>query len=100
MKFLDLSLPDPAENLALDEALLLAAEDGTAGEVLRLWESPNYAVIVGAGGSVTIDVNVPACVGVPDTTPAALRVRPGGSDPRNSDQVSGGTPPVSVSCPL
>ena len=33
MRLLDLTLPDPAENLALDEALLLAAEEGGA-EVL------------------------------------------------------------------
>ena len=34
MKLLDYTLPSPAENLALDEALLLSAEDGTGGEVL------------------------------------------------------------------
>jgi lipoate-protein ligase A len=77
MKFLDLSLPEPAENLALDEALLLAAEDGTADEVLRLWESPNYAVVVGAGGSVTIDVNVPACAA--DGIPILRRASGGGT---------------------
>jgi lipoate-protein ligase A len=59
MRLLDLSLDSAAENLALDEALLLAAEAG-GGEVLRLWESPRYAVVVGAGGSVAIDVNARA----------------------------------------
>lgn len=49
------------ENLALDEALLLAAEAGTGGEVLRFWEWPGYAVVLGAGGSVRIDVNEDAC---------------------------------------
>ena len=43
MRLLDLTLPDPAENLALDEALLLAAEGG-GPEVLRLWEQPTPAV--------------------------------------------------------
>src|SRR5436190_9137280 len=67
MRLLDLTLPTAPENLALDEALLLAAEDGTGREVLRLWESPSPSVILGAGGSVEIDVNVPACeaAGVP-----------------------------------
>jgi lipoate-protein ligase A len=49
------------ENLALDEALLLAAEAGESGEVLRFWEWPNLAVVLGAGGSIAIDVNEEAC---------------------------------------
>jgi len=48
MKLLDLTLPSPAENLALDEALLDAAEAGEmADEVLRFWESPQPLVVVG-----------------------------------------------------
>src|SRR6516225_265147 len=39
MRLLELNLPHPAENLALDESLLLAAEEGDGGEVLRLWEN-------------------------------------------------------------
>jgi lipoate-protein ligase A len=50
MTLLDLMFPTAAENVALDEALLLAAEDGTGGEVLRVWDQPSPAVIVGAGG--------------------------------------------------
>ena len=61
MTLLDLVLPDAAANLALDEALLLAAEEDGIGEVLRLWESPSLAAIVGAGGSVALDVNRAAC---------------------------------------
>jgi lipoate-protein ligase A len=49
------------ENLALDEALLLAAEAGTGGEVLRFSEWPELAVVLGAGGSIAIDVNEDAC---------------------------------------
>lgn len=67
MHLLDLTLPDPALNLAMDEALLLAAEEECGPEVLRLWELPSLAVVVGAGGSVAIDVNRAACeaAGVP-----------------------------------
>jgi lipoate-protein ligase A len=61
MRLLDLTLPTAAENLALDEALLLAAEEAGGGEVLRLWELPSPAVVLGAGGSIAIDVNTAAC---------------------------------------
>jgi lipoate-protein ligase A len=48
MKLLDLTLPTPAENLALDEALLDAAEAGELpDEVLRLWEFPQAVVVIG-----------------------------------------------------
>jgi lipoate---protein ligase len=67
MRLLDLTLASPAENLALDEALLIAAEEGKGEEVLRLWELSTLAVIVGAGGSIAVDVNVSACetAGIP-----------------------------------
>ena len=49
MQLLDLTLPTLADNLALDEALLLQAEAG-GPEALRFWEWPSYAVVIGAGG--------------------------------------------------
>jgi len=76
MRLLDLTLPDPAENLALDEALLLAAETGDA-EVLRLWELPTLAVVLGSGGSVAIDANVAACEA--DRVPILRRASGGGT---------------------
>lgn len=77
MTLLDLTLPTAAENVALDEALLLAAEDGTGGEVLRLWRQPAPAVVVGAGGSVEIDVNQDACAA--DGVPVVRRSSGGGT---------------------
>lgn len=68
MLLLDLTLPSPAQNVALDEALLDAAETGElGGEVLRLWESPQPGVVVGRSSRVAVEVNVPACeaAGVP-----------------------------------
>ncbi|MBP3958602.1 lipoate--protein ligase family protein [Gemmata sp. G18] len=77
MQLLDLTLPDPAVNLALDEALLVSAEEGTGGEVLRLWEQPTHAVVVGSGGSVVIDVNLSACAA--DGVPVLRRASGGGT---------------------
>ena len=61
MKHLDLTLPSPAANLALEEALLDAAETGQSGEVLRFWESPTHFVVVGYANKVASEVNVAAC---------------------------------------
>ena len=62
MKLLDLTLPTPAENLALDEALLEQAESGEGpSEVLRLWESPQPMVVVGRSSSVAVEVDQQYC---------------------------------------
>jgi lipoate---protein ligase len=47
MKFLDLTLPTPAENLACDEALLdLREADGGEG-ILRFWEAREHFLVLG-----------------------------------------------------
>lgn len=62
MEFLDLTLPTIAENLALDEALLDEVEQNPkALDLLRIWESREWAVIVGRGTQVEKEVNLPAC---------------------------------------
>jgi lipoate-protein ligase A len=67
MHFLDATLASAEENLALDEALLLEAEAGRAGEVLRVWEYPNLAVVLGSGCKLAEDCDESACLagGVP-----------------------------------
>ena len=67
MKYLDLTLPSPAENIACDEQLLDDAERGDGGEVLRVWESPQPFVVVGYGNQIETEVNVTACAarGIP-----------------------------------
>jgi lipoate---protein ligase len=60
-RYLDETLPTVEENLALDEALLLAAEERGAGPVLRVWESPVLAVVLGASCRLNDDVAVELC---------------------------------------
>lgn len=62
MHYLDLTLPLPEENLALDEALLEAAEsDGRPSEVLRIWEPPQLVVVVGRSSQVATEVDLASC---------------------------------------
>src|SRR5690242_10091550 len=62
MKFLDRTLPTPAENLACDEALLDWCEDGDcADEILRVWEPAEHFVVVGYANQVATEANVAAC---------------------------------------
>ncbi|WP_254507901.1 lipoate--protein ligase family protein [Anatilimnocola floriformis] len=57
MQLLDLTLPTAAENLALDEALLESVDDQPgAAELLRVWECPQWAVVLGRSGKVAEEV--------------------------------------------
>ncbi|HTU91423.1 MAG TPA: lipoate--protein ligase family protein [Gemmataceae bacterium] len=77
MDLLDLTLPSAAENIALDEALLLAAESGDGDEVLRFWEWPAAAVVLGSGGRIAEDVDEAACSA--DEVPVLRRSSGGGT---------------------
>lgn len=62
MQLLDLTLSTPAENLALDEALLESAEERDARvEFLRLWESPQPCVVIGRSSRRASQVRLNAC---------------------------------------
>jgi lipoate---protein ligase len=76
MRLLDRSMPTLIENLALDEALLLDAEAG-AGDVLRFWEWPDPAVVLGAGGQRHAEVDVARCR--QDGVPIVRRASGGGT---------------------
>jgi len=68
VELLDLTLAELAENLALDEALLDDAESSPhRGELLRLWESPRHAVVLGRSSQVALEVHEENCrqLGVP-----------------------------------
>ena len=62
MKLLDLSLPTPAENLALDEALLEEAETQASGEeTLRIWEPAQPFVVLGRSSRTAQEANLELC---------------------------------------
>lgn len=66
MKFLDLTLSTPGENLALDEALLdgcneFEAEEYNDGPFLRFWESPDTFVVLGRSGQFAQEVCPASC---------------------------------------
>lgn len=68
MRSFDLTLTSPAENLALDEALLDEAEDsGGPLETLRLWEPEAAMVVVGGSSRIDVEVHRQRCddLGIP-----------------------------------
>lgn len=74
---LDLTLPTVGENLAVDEALLVAADTRDGGAVLRFWEQPDAAVVLGASRRIALDARVDRCA--EDGVPIARRSSGGGS---------------------
>jgi lipoate-protein ligase A len=61
MQYLDLTLPSPEQNLALDEALLELCDHHETSGVLRFWEPDRFFVVVGYANRVGGEVNVPFC---------------------------------------
>lgn len=83
MKYLDLTCPTLAEDLALDEALLesveadLAAGSAAAEGVLRVYESPQPGVVLGFGNRAEEEVNLAACAAA--GVPVGRRISGGGT---------------------
>ncbi|MGQ9762250.1 MAG: lipoate--protein ligase family protein [Thermogutta sp.] len=67
MDFLDLTLSTVESNLSLDEALLRAADAGECGEVIRIWELKQLAVVVGRASRIVDEVHWERCerMGIP-----------------------------------
>jgi lipoate-protein ligase A len=61
VKYLEQTWPTPAENLACDEALLLACEEGGADEVLRFWEPREHFAVLGYSGRTNAEVFLSRC---------------------------------------
>ena len=62
MQYIELTLRDPASNLACDEALveLFEARRATDG-LLRIWESENHFVVLGHSNRIDSEVDFAAC---------------------------------------
>lgn len=77
LRLLDLTLPSPAENLALDEALLDELDEHGGEPVLRFWESDRLFVVLGASCRPVDDVYLAACE--QDGVPVLRRASGGGT---------------------
>jgi lipoate---protein ligase len=78
MLFLNLTLPTPGENLALDEALLEECDGGRLAEgVLRVWEPQDYFVVLGRSIVAETEVNLQDCK--KEKIPVLRRASGGGS---------------------
>lgn len=78
MKYLDLTLSTPAEDLALDEALLDACEASeSATGVLRFYQTVVPCVVLGYGNRREAEVNLAACAA--EGVPVLRRISGGGT---------------------
>jgi lipoate-protein ligase A len=57
----DVTLATPAENLALDEALLAAVEADQQTACLRFWESKDRFIVLGRSNRAETEVEIAAC---------------------------------------
>src|SRR4051794_25235201 len=77
MHYVDLTLAGIAANLALDEALLIEAEEHRSASVLRIWEPDELAVVLGSSCRWRDDVRVDECLA--DGVVLARRTSGGGT---------------------
>jgi lipoate-protein ligase A len=61
MKYLDLTFTDGAQNLACEEALLEAAEQGQIEGVLRVWMAESYFIVTGYSNRAAREIDLAAC---------------------------------------
>ncbi len=77
MLCLDITLPSPEENLALEECLLDWVEEHPLQEYVRFWESSSYFVVLGQSNKIQEEVYLEACQ--KETIPILRRTSGGGA---------------------
>jgi len=77
LQLLDLTLPSPEGNLALDEYLLHDCEHNNGPQVLRFWEPTQYFVVLGRSKKVEKEVVIANCQR--DNIPIYRRISGGGT---------------------
>ncbi len=77
MRRIDLTLPTPEENLALEEALLDECDSGGQDPILRFWESPTPFVVLGYASRAAVDVDLEAAAAL--QVPVLRRISGGGT---------------------
>lgn len=77
LRLLDLTLPSPEANLALDEALLDELDEQQGDPVLRFWESARPFVVLGRSCRSIEDIHAAACE--EDCIPVLRRASGGGT---------------------
>jgi len=76
MRLVDFSFDSPADNLALEEAILNAVERDESEDTIRFWESTSPFVVLGVGQVLREEVNEAACAR--DAVPVLRRCTAGG----------------------
>lgn len=73
----DITLSTPQENILCDNVLLELAEQGSAGETLRFWESSELFIVLGRIGNPAADLRVAKVLA--DRVPVLRRSSGGGT---------------------
>lgn len=61
IRWCDITLDTPAQNLAFDEVLLLETDADPSLATLRTWESPERFVVVGRSNQIETEIDVNQC---------------------------------------
>ena len=73
----DVTMPSPAENLALDEVLLTTINADPTKAILRFWQPTDYCVVLGRSNRAESEVNLDECRAT--QVPVLRRVSGGGA---------------------